>query len=84
MILLKAFSTVPWLRQSFSGLSPWRPGFNPKSFHVRLVVDKVALGQFFSRVFRFSPDSTISPMFHIHSIVCSRHHIILAVYGVIT
>jgi hypothetical protein len=25
-------------------LSKWRPGFNPKSVHVRFVVDKAALG----------------------------------------
>jgi hypothetical protein len=69
MILSKAFLTVPWLRRSVSGFSPWRPGFNPKSFHVRLVVDKVTLGQFFLRVLRFSPVSTITLMFHIHSLV---------------
>ena len=67
---IKSFLDLPWLRRSVSGLSPWRLGFHPKSFHVRLVVDKVALGQFFLRVLRFSPVSTISPVLHIHTIVC--------------
>jgi hypothetical protein len=35
-------------------LSPGRPGFALRSVHVRFVVDKVALGQVFIRVLRFS------------------------------
>jgi hypothetical protein len=37
-----------------TGLSPWRPGFAPGSFHVGFVVDKVALGQVCLRVLWFS------------------------------
>jgi hypothetical protein len=37
---------------------------NPGSVHVGFVVDKVALGQVFSRVLRFSPVSFIPPVFH--------------------
>jgi hypothetical protein len=32
-----------------------RPGFNPRPTHVEFVVDKVALGQVFPQVLRFSP-----------------------------
>jgi hypothetical protein len=38
-----------------AGLSPRRPVFAPGSIHVEFVVDKVALGQVFLRVLRFSP-----------------------------
>jgi hypothetical protein len=34
--------------------------------HVGFVVGKVALGQVFLRVFRFSPASIIPPLLHIH------------------
>jgi hypothetical protein len=37
-----------------AGLSPRRPGFDPGSVHMGFVVDKVALGQVFPRVLRFS------------------------------
>jgi hypothetical protein len=45
---------VPWLRRLVAGLPPRRPGFDPGSVHVGFVVDKVALGQVFSQVLRFS------------------------------
>ena len=38
-----------------SGFSTRRPGFDSRSFHVRFMVDKVALGQVFLRVLRFFP-----------------------------
>jgi hypothetical protein len=43
--------SVPWLRR--------RPGFDPGPVHV---VEKVALGQVFFRVLRFSPVNFISPV----------------------
>jgi hypothetical protein len=46
---------VPWLRLLVAGLSPQRPGFAPRSIHVGFVVDRVALGQVFLQVLRFSP-----------------------------
>jgi hypothetical protein len=55
---------VPWLRRLVAGLSPRRPGFNPGSVNVGFVVDKVALGQVFPRVLRFSPANFIPPVFH--------------------
>jgi hypothetical protein len=47
--------------------SPPRPGFASRLFHVGSVVGKVALGQVFLRVLRFSPVSIIPPLLHIHS-----------------
>jgi hypothetical protein len=52
---------VPWLRSLVTGLSPRRSGFAPGSIHVGFVVDKVALGQVFLRVLRFS---TVNISFH--------------------
>jgi hypothetical protein len=40
------------------------PGSNPESVHVGFVVDKVALGQFFPRVLRFSPVNFIPLVLH--------------------
>jgi hypothetical protein len=48
---------VPWLRSLVAGLSPRRPGL----IHVGFVVDKVALGQVFLRVLRFSPVISFHP-----------------------
>jgi hypothetical protein len=39
-------------------------GFDPGLVHVGFVVDKVALGQGFPRVLRFSPVSFIPPVLH--------------------
>jgi hypothetical protein len=41
-----------------------RPRFDPGLVHVGFVVDKVALGQVFSRVLRASPVSLIPPVLH--------------------
>jgi hypothetical protein len=49
--------TGVWLRSLVAGLSPRRPG----SIHVGFVVDKVAPGQVFLRVLRFSPVNIIPP-----------------------
>jgi hypothetical protein len=56
---------VPWLRWLVVGLSLRSPGFSLGSIHVGFVVDKVALGQVFLRVFRFSPVSIIPPSFSV-------------------
>ena len=55
---------VPWLRRLVAGLSPRRPGFDLGSVHVGFVVDKVALGQIFPRILRFSPVNLIPPVLH--------------------
>jgi hypothetical protein len=55
---------VPRLRRLVAGLSPRRYGFDPWSFHVGFVLDKVALGQVFPRVLRFSPVNVILLVLH--------------------
>jgi hypothetical protein len=49
------YTNSSWLRRLVACLLPRRPGFDPGSVHVGFVVDKVALGQVFPRVLRFSP-----------------------------
>jgi len=39
---------VLWVRRSFTGLSPERPAFDPRLFHVGFVVGKVALEHVFA------------------------------------
>jgi hypothetical protein len=55
------YRAVPWLRSLVAGLPPRKPGFATGSIHVGFVVDKVALGQVFLRVIRFSPVNIIPP-----------------------
>jgi hypothetical protein len=55
-------TAVPWLRRLAAGLPQRRPGFDPGSVYVGFVVDKVALGQVFPRVLRFSPVNIIPPV----------------------
>jgi hypothetical protein len=55
---------VPPLRLLVAGLSLRRPGFDHRSVHVWIVVDKVALGQVLLRVLRFSPVNFIPPGLH--------------------
>jgi hypothetical protein len=44
----------PWHRRLIAGLSPRRPGFDHRSFHVKCLIDKVGLGRGFLQVFLFS------------------------------
>jgi hypothetical protein len=60
----KLHAAVPWPRRLVAGVSPRRPGLDPGSVHVEFVVDKVALGQVYPRVSRFSPVSFIPPVLH--------------------
>jgi hypothetical protein len=57
-------AAVPWLRRLAAGLPPRRSMFDPGSVRVGFVVDKVALGQVFPRVLRFSPVNFIPPVLH--------------------
>jgi hypothetical protein len=52
--------------QVVAGFPPWRPGFDPKSSHVRFVVKKVALGQVCSEYFGFPCQSSLHEMLHTH------------------
>jgi hypothetical protein len=49
-----------------AGFPPWRPGFDPSSGHVGLVVDKVALGQVFSEYFGFPCQFSFHRLLHTH------------------
>jgi hypothetical protein len=55
---------VPWLRRLAAALSPRRPGFDPELICVGFAGDRVALGQVFPRVLRFSPVSFILSVLH--------------------
>jgi hypothetical protein len=50
---------LPWLGRLVTGLSPLRPGFASGPVRVGFVVDKVALGQAFLRVLRFTPSISL-------------------------
>jgi hypothetical protein len=63
-LVLSKVMIVPWFRQLVAGLSPRRPVLDPGSIHVGFVVDKMALGQVFPRVLRFSPVNFIPPVLH--------------------
>jgi hypothetical protein len=56
---------VPWLRWLAAGLSPRRPGLDPRPVNVGFVLNKVILSQFFFRVLQFSLVRVTSPMLQI-------------------
>jgi hypothetical protein len=58
-VVFPAFFSEKYI--GLAGLSPRRTGFAPASINVGFAVDKVALGQVFLRVHRFSPVSIIPP-----------------------
>ena len=71
-----SLKAVQWLMQLIFGLSPRRPGLDRRSMHVRFVVDRVALGQVFLPVIRFSLVSIIPSVlhtfFHLHVALTRR------------
>jgi len=58
----KYYKERQWLRGLIVDLSLRKPGFDPRSVHVRFMVDKVALR--YLPVFRFSPVSIVLPILH--------------------
>jgi hypothetical protein len=63
----KEYLRRSWLRRLATGLSLWRPGFDPGSVNVGFVVDKVAVGQAPlppPQVLWFSPVNFIPPVLH--------------------
>jgi hypothetical protein len=54
MTAVTTLVSMPQLRLLITGLSLQRSWFTPGSLHVGFVVDKVALGYVFLRVFQFS------------------------------
>jgi hypothetical protein len=61
--------TVPWLRRLVAGVSPRRPGCNPRPVHVEFVVDKVALS-----VLLFPLISIIRLVLPVHYFVSDRRY----------
>jgi hypothetical protein len=57
------------LRQLVAGFPPRRPGFNPRSSHMGFVVDKVALGQVFSKYFSLPCRSSFHRWPHINQLL---------------
>jgi hypothetical protein len=55
---------IAWLRPLVADLSPQRPGFDASSVHAGFVINKVAVGQAFLRVLRFSLVNFIPPVLH--------------------
>ena len=51
-------------QRSVADLSRRRLSFDPRSVHVRFVVDEVAMGQVSFRALQFSAVSEIPPMLH--------------------
>jgi len=60
------FQTVPLFGRLVAGLSPQKPGFAPKTDHVRPVMHQVAMGQVSLLVLQISPVSVIPTTLHIH------------------
>jgi hypothetical protein len=52
--------------QAVAGFPSWRPMFDPRSGHVELVVDKVALGWVFSKYFSFLYEFSSHQLLRIH------------------
>jgi hypothetical protein len=46
--------------------APWRPGFEPRSVHVRFLVHKVALGKVSSEYFRFPYQFSLHRLLNAH------------------
>jgi len=72
----------PWLRLSVASLSPQRPGFDPRSFCVTFVLDRMELGQILLKILRFYPVGIIPPMLRTHSFICHRRSIIVEIDSV--
>jgi hypothetical protein len=62
MMMVKEIIALYSETLTIAGLSPRRPGIAHGSIHVGFVVAKVALGQGFLRVPRFSPVNIIPPL----------------------
>ena len=66
-------------------LSMRRAGFSPRPFHVGIVLETVALGQVFLRVFWFSlsVSSTTAPCSFLHSFIYHRRYMNLTIDSVV-
>jgi hypothetical protein len=64
--VIKTAGVAPQLKRLVAGFQPRRPGFKTGSSHVGFVVDKVALGQVFSKYFGFPCQSLFHQFLHSH------------------
>jgi hypothetical protein len=62
---------VPWFRRLVAGFPPLRPAFDPRSGHVRLLVDKMTLGQVFSEYLGFHCQLSFHRLLHNHHYLSS-------------
>ena len=62
--LISFFNGCAMGKAIIAGLSPRAPEFDPRLVNVVFVVDRVALGQVFLPVFRFSPVTILAPFLH--------------------
>jgi hypothetical protein len=77
-------SAMPFLRHLVHGLSLQSPGFNVRVVHVGFLVGRVALGQSFPRVLKFSLAAVIHPVLCNHTLfICRLSHVIVAVDSVV-
>jgi hypothetical protein len=65
LFVMYRLKAVPPLRRLVAGFTPRRPGFEPKSGHVVLVVEKV-VGQVFSEYFGFPCQFWFHQLLHTH------------------
>ena len=59
------FEAVTRLKRLVAGPSQWKLGFDPRSVHMTMVVDKAARDRFFSEYFGFTLLIVIQPLLHI-------------------
>jgi hypothetical protein len=62
--MLWRLMSVPELRRLVAGFPPRRTGFDPKTDHARIVVNKAALGQVYSESFGFPCQFSVYQMLH--------------------
>jgi hypothetical protein len=67
-----------WNWWSVAGLSPRRFAFHPGTVHVRVVVDKVTLGEVYLRIL-VSPVGIIPPLLHAHLFVTDATALVVSV-----
>jgi hypothetical protein len=70
----KLMKAMPQLRQLVTGFPPRWPELKPRSDYVGFVVDKVALGQVFSKHFSFPCQFSFHQLLHIYHNLLSRAH----------
>jgi hypothetical protein len=67
--LVNSVMTVAWLRRLVTGFPLRRPGFEPRSGNVGIVVDKMALGYEYCKYFGFPCQ------FSFHRLLHKHHHL---------